>query len=109
MSFRDEIYSNLNSQRNEKKTNELLSQETYNFQFLGNDGRILSYYNDVKICSFNLLVVKLWLIEHDGVHTSSLMYFRYIHSKVQTFHSVVRSLSDNFAANQPNTDFLTYL
>ena len=65
MSLRDE---NLNPQKNER--NELFSQETYNFQILGNSTRIIPDYKDIRISSFHLSVVKLWL-KDDGLHTNN--------------------------------------
>ena len=46
-----EIYFNLNSQGNEKI--EFFSQDTYDFQILGNKALIIACYEDIKISIFH--------------------------------------------------------
>ena len=86
---------------------EFFSQETYDFQILGNETLIIACYKDIKIVIFHSLAVKLWLKEDDDLLTNNLRHSsKYIHSKVQTFHKIVLPLSHNFAANQSNAEFL---
>ena len=63
------IYVNLNSQGNEKI--ELFSQETYDFQILGNEALIIAGYEDIKMSIFHLLAEKLWLTEDGDLHSKN--------------------------------------
>ena len=77
-------------------------------QILENETLIFAGYENVKISIFHSLAVKLWLKEDDDdVHTNNPLYSsKFIHSKVQTFHKIVLSLSHNFAANEIKCGFL---
>ena len=66
------IFFKFESPKKMKTNNKLLSQETYKFQIVGNDTMIIADYKDIKISSFHLFVVKLWLKEDDGLQTNHL-------------------------------------
>ena len=53
------MFFNLNSYGNEKF--ELFSQETYDFQNLGNESLFVADYENVKKSTFDWLATKLWL------------------------------------------------
>ena len=57
------IYFNLNSQKNEKVA--FSSNETYDFQVLGNT-LIIAGYKAINISVFHKLAVKLWLAQDDS-------------------------------------------
>ena len=59
------IYFNMNSQENGKVI--YSSQETYNFQVLGNENLIIASYKAIKISLFYQLAVKFWLREDDDL------------------------------------------
>ena len=63
------IYFNLNSQG--KRKIEFFSQDTYDFQILGNEALIYTGYEDIKISTFHWLAVKLWLKEDDDLQTNN--------------------------------------
>ena len=46
-------------------------------------------------------MAKRWLFTNNPWYSS-----KFIHSKVQAFHEIVLSLIHNFAANEPNSDFV---
>ena len=70
--------------------NKRFSQETYNFHILGNDTMIIADYKDIRISSFHLLVLKLWLKEDQ----SSWVFFQ-----IRSFKSV--NLPQNSAFFKP--------
>ena len=79
------------------------------FKILGNSILIIAGYKDITKFTFHFLAVKLLLYKDDYLHTNNLLYSsEFIHSKVQTFHKIVLSLTHNFAANQSNTDLFTF-
>ena len=56
------------------KKNELFFEETYNFQTFGNDTLIIADYKDIRISSFQLLAVNVWLKEDNSLHTNHPLY-----------------------------------
>ena len=63
------IYFNLNCQGNEEI--EFFSQETYDFQILGNETLIIAGYEDIKFPIFQRLAVKLRLKEQNDLQTNN--------------------------------------
>ena len=53
------------------KKNECFSQETYDFQILGNETLIIAGYEDIKLSIFLQLAVKLWLKEIYDFHKNN--------------------------------------